>query len=50
METLVDEPGTAIALVAFLALAVVVDRFWREVPALRSTEAGTTAAPGLSQQ
>ncbi len=50
VETLVDEPGTAIALVAFLALAVVVDRFWREVPALRSKEASTTAAPGLSQQ
>jgi hypothetical protein len=32
IDTLPDEPGTAVALVVFLVLAVVVDRFWRRVP------------------
>jgi amino acid transporter len=49
VETLVDEPGTAIALVAFLILAVVVDRFWREVPVLNPTESGSTPAHQLPQ-
>ena len=36
IDTLPDEPGTAVALVVFLALAVAVDRWWRSIPALRS--------------
>jgi hypothetical protein len=35
IDTLPDEPGTAVALVVFLVLAVVVDRFWRRVPYFR---------------
>jgi amino acid transporter len=46
-ETLVDEPGTALALVVFLVLAVVVDRFWRGIPALRARDAEATVAPDL---
>jgi hypothetical protein len=29
--TLVDEPATAIAMVAFIVIAVVVDRLWRGI-------------------
>ncbi len=35
IDTLPDKPGTAVALVVFLALAVVVDRYWRRIPYLR---------------
>ena len=35
IDTLPDEPGTAVALVVFLALAIVVDRFWRDLPWFR---------------
>jgi amino acid transporter len=48
-ETLVDERGTMIALVVFLVLAVVVDRFWRNVPSLRAEEAMATLASEPSQ-
>ncbi len=44
-ETLVDEPGTALALVLFLVLAVVVDRFWRAVPALRAKDSDGSDTP-----
>ena len=36
VETLVDEPGTAVALVVFVVLSVLADRFWRDIPFLTS--------------
>lgn len=38
LDTLPDEPGTAVALVVFLVLAVIVDRYWRQVPYFRGDE------------
>jgi|tagenome__1003787_1003787.scaffolds.fasta_scaffold20968190_4 hypothetical protein len=49
VETLVDEPGTAIALLASPVLAVVVDWFWRYVPALRSPGADSASAALLTR-
>ena len=43
IDTLPDEPGTAVALIVFLALAVVVDRYWRQVPYFRDYELPTVA-------
>jgi amino acid transporter len=36
IDTLPDEPGTAVALVVFLVLAVVADRYWRQIPYFRN--------------
>jgi hypothetical protein len=42
--TLVDEPATAIAMVAFIVIAVVIDRVWRGVGFLnRSPSEGASA-------
>jgi amino acid transporter len=38
IDTLPDEPGTAVALVVFLAVAILVDRFWRNFAILRRPE------------
>ena len=38
-DTLVHEPATMIALVAFIALSLLADRFWRSIPFLAAEEA-----------
>jgi amino acid transporter len=48
--TLVDEPATAIALVVFLVLAVIVDRFWREIRTLQTAPSADVPAPEDSSQ
>jgi len=35
--TLVDEPATALAMVAFIGLSLVIDRVWRKIPLLSQT-------------
>ncbi len=45
IDTLPDEPGTAVALVIFLVLAVVVDRYWRQVPYFRGDEQPAVVPP-----
>ena len=45
VDTLPDEPGTAVALVIFLVLAVVVDRYWRQVPYFRGDEQPAVVPP-----
>jgi amino acid transporter len=50
VETLVDEPGTAVALVVFVALSILADRFWRDIPYLREEDAGPSVAPAPPQQ
>lgn len=44
--TLVDEPATAAAMVGFIVLAVVVDRFWRHIKALNGPDTPTTGSSG----
>jgi amino acid transporter len=46
VETLSQEPETALALVAFVALSVVMDRFWRAIPYLRG-DATITVPPAV---
>lgn len=46
IDTLPDEPETAVALVVFLVAAVVVDRFWRRIPYLRNEDQPAVAPPG----
>jgi membrane protein implicated in regulation of membrane protease activity len=45
VETLSQEPATALAIVVFLALSVVVDLFWRRVPSLKQNDAQVPVAP-----
>jgi amino acid transporter len=47
VETLSQEPATAFALVVFLALSVLVDRFWRALPFLRAEANVATVAPDV---
>jgi amino acid transporter len=42
VETLSQEPATALAIVVFLALSVGADAFWRAVPILKGGDAGPT--------
>jgi amino acid transporter len=49
VETLVDEPGTAVALVVFVVLSILADRFWRDVPYLNREEATAAVAPAGSR-
>ncbi len=44
VETLSEEPATALALVGFVALSIVVDRSWRALPFLRA-EGNDAAVP-----
>ena len=48
VETLSQEPATALAIVVFLVLSVGADFFWRHIPFLRGTDATTTVSPGLT--
>jgi amino acid transporter len=48
IDTLSQEPATAFALVVFLVLSVLVDRFWRDIRFLNPDEAKVTAAADLS--
>jgi hypothetical protein len=48
IDTLPDEPGTAVALVVFLALAVVVDRYWRQIPYFRNDGQPAVAPPAAA--
>jgi amino acid transporter len=45
IDTLPDEPGTAVALVVFLVLAVVVDRYWRQIPYFRGDDQPAVVPP-----
>ena len=42
VETLSQEPATALAIVIFLVLSVLADRLWRGVPFLKAGEAGSS--------
>ena len=42
VETLSQEPATALALVVFVVLSIVVDWFWRAVPSLQAKDAAAT--------
>jgi hypothetical protein len=44
VTTLVDEPGTAVALVVILVLSVALDRWWKRV---RDTRPPLAAAPAV---
>ncbi|MDF2758263.1 MAG: hypothetical protein K0S99_895, partial [Thermomicrobiales bacterium] len=48
VDTLSQEPATAIAIVVFLALSVDADSFWRFIPSLRGQEMESTASPDLA--
>ena len=48
IETLSQEPATALAIVVFLALSVDADSFWRFIPSLRGQEMESTASPDLA--
>ena len=48
VETLSQEPATAIAIVVFLALSVGADSFWRAVPALNPGDARPSLANGVA--
>ena len=43
VETLSQEPATALAIVIFLVLSVLADRLWRGVPFLKAGEAGSVS-------
>ena len=45
VETLSQEPATALAIVIFLVLSVCADFFWRVIPVLKTKDAGATASP-----
>jgi hypothetical protein len=45
VETLSQEPATALAIVVFLALSVGADFFWRSIPSLRGQ---ATTSPDLA--
>jgi len=45
VETLSQEPATALAIVIFLVLSVCADFFWRAIPFLKTKDAGATASP-----
>jgi hypothetical protein len=45
VETLSQEPATALALVVFVVLSIVVDWFWRAVPSLQAKDAAATISP-----
>ena len=48
VDTLSQEPATAIAIDVFLALSVDADSFWRFIPSLRGQEMESTASPDLA--
>jgi amino acid transporter len=43
--TLVDEPATALAMVAFIVIAIVIDRFWRSIGFLNRPEEARPTPP-----
>jgi hypothetical protein len=45
VETLSQEPATALAIVIFLVLSVLADAVWRVIPGLKAKNAGVTASP-----
>jgi hypothetical protein len=45
VETLSQEPATALAIVIFLVLSVCADFFWRVIPGLKAKNSGVTASP-----
>jgi hypothetical protein len=46
--TLVDEPATAVAMVAFIVIAIVIDRAWRGIRFLNRPAAVEAVAPEAS--
>ena len=48
IDTLADEPTTALALVIFLILSVVADRFWRDIPYLKPKDAPVASTSELT--
>jgi hypothetical protein len=48
VETLSQEPATAIAIVVFLLLSVGADWFWRSIPSLRGQVTASKASPDLA--
>jgi amino acid transporter len=48
VETLSEEPATALALIAFIALSVLADRVWRHIPFLKDDETAVQTASDAS--
>ena len=48
VDTLADEPATAIALVVFIVLSILADRFWRYIPFFKVDTVDGTAVQTAS--